>query len=43
VVAAAIAWSVFNETLSTLQAAGAATILVAVWLAQRDRVRPPLV
>ena len=43
VVAAAIAWSVFNETLSTLQAAGAATILVAVWLAQRERVRPPLV
>ena len=40
VVAAAIAWRFFNEPLTALQAAGAATILVAVWLAQRQTVPP---
>lgn len=40
VVAAAIAWKLFDEPLSALQAAGAATILVAVWLAQRQTVPP---
>ncbi|MBY9065849.1 DMT family transporter [Hyphomonas sp. WL0036] len=37
VVAAAVAWKLFEEPLTALQAAGAATILVAVWLAQRER------
>lgn len=41
VVAAVIAWNLFNEPLTALQAAGAATILVAVWLAQRQSVPPP--
>ncbi|ABI75505.1 putative transporter [Hyphomonas neptunium ATCC 15444] len=40
VVAAAIAWKLFEEPLTALQAAGAATILVAVWLAQRQTVPP---
>ena len=40
VVAATIAWHLFDEPLSALQAAGAATILVAVWLAQRQPVPP---
>ncbi|MEQ9505493.1 MAG: DMT family transporter [Hyphomonas sp.] len=40
VVAAAISWSLFKEPLTTIQAAGAAAILVAVWLAQqKQRVR----
>lgn len=37
VVAAALAWRLFEEPLTVLQAAGAATILVAVWLAQKER------
>lgn len=41
VVAAAIAWKLFDEPLTALQAAGAATILVAVWLAQRERTPRP--
>lgn len=41
VVAAAVAWRLFDEPLTTLQAAGAATILVAVWLAQRERTPRP--
>lgn len=40
VVAAAISWSLFNEPLTTLQGAGAGLILVAVWLAQRQKPRP---
>jgi drug/metabolite transporter (DMT)-like permease len=41
VVAAAISWSLFKEPLTTIQAAGAAAILVAVWLAQqKQRTRP---
>lgn len=39
IVAAAIAWRLFNEPLTALQAAGATMILVAVWLAQRTRAR----
>lgn len=39
VVAAGIAWQLFNEPLTALQAAGATTILIAVWLAQRERGR----
>ncbi|MEX1250813.1 MAG: DMT family transporter, partial [Hyphomonas sp.] len=40
VVAAAISWSLFEEPLSAIQAAGAAAILIAVWLAQqKQRVR----
>jgi drug/metabolite transporter (DMT)-like permease len=41
VVAAALSWQIFGETLSALQAAGAAGILAAVWLAQH-RSRPPV-
>jgi len=37
VVAAAIAWSLFNEPLSAIQAGGAGAILVAVWLAQQKQ------
>jgi drug/metabolite transporter (DMT)-like permease len=41
VVAAAISWSLFKEPLTTIQAAGAGAILVAVWLAQqKQRTRP---
>jgi drug/metabolite transporter (DMT)-like permease len=41
VVAAAISWSLFKEPMTTIQAAGAAAILVAVWLAQqKQRTRP---
>jgi drug/metabolite transporter (DMT)-like permease len=41
VVAAAISWSLFKEPLTTIQAAGAGAILVAVWLAQqKQRARP---
>ncbi len=41
VVAAALSWQIFGETLSAIQAAGAAGILAAVWLAQH-RARPPV-
>ena len=41
VVAAALAWQLFDEPLTILQAAGAASILVAVWLAQQERAPPP--
>lgn len=37
VVAAAVSWRLFDEPLTGLQAAGAAVILFAVWLAQRGR------
>lgn len=37
VVAAAISWQLFGETLTGLQAMGALVILFAVWLAQRGR------
>lgn len=40
VVAAAISWSLFKEPLTALQGAGAGLILVAVWLAQRQKPRP---
>lgn len=42
VVAAAISWSLFKEPLTTIQAAGAAAILVAVWLAQQKQRTCPL-
>ena len=41
VVAAAISWSLFQEPLTTIQAAGAAAILVAVWLAQQKQKPSP--
>jgi drug/metabolite transporter (DMT)-like permease len=37
VVAAAVSWQLFEEPLSSLQAAGGFIILFAVWLAQRGR------
>lgn len=40
VVAAIIAWHLFEEPLTALQAAGAGVILIAVWLARRERVQP---
>jgi drug/metabolite transporter (DMT)-like permease len=39
VVAAAISWGLFREPLTTIQAAGAGAILVAVWLAQRQKAK----
>lgn len=42
VVAAAVSWQLFNEPMTMLQAAGAALILVAVWLAQRGRRVQPI-
>lgn len=39
VVAAAISWALFQEPLTTVQAFGAGAILVAVWLAQRQKPR----
>lgn len=41
VVAAAISWSLFQEPLTTIQAAGAGAILVAVWLAQQKQKPSP--
>ncbi|MFT5932045.1 MAG: drug/metabolite transporter (DMT)-like permease [Hyphomonas sp.] len=40
VVAAAISWSLFDEPLTALQAAGAGAILAAVWLCQRGKPVP---
>jgi len=40
VVAAAISWSLFDEPLTALQAAGAGAILAAVWLSQRGKPVP---
>lgn len=40
VVAAAISWNMFGEPLSAIQIGGACTILVAVWLAQKQK--PPI-
>ncbi|KCZ55912.1 hypothetical protein HY29_09915 [Hyphomonas beringensis] len=37
VVAAAVSWKMFGETLTSLQASGGLLILFAVWLAQRGR------
>ena len=37
VIAAAVSWQLFNESLTVLQAGGSTLILVAVWLAQRGR------
>ena len=42
VMAAAISWQLFNEPLTTLQAAGGMLILVAVWLAQRGHKVEPI-
>lgn len=43
VVAAAISWNMFGEPLSAIQIGGACTILVAVWLAQAQKMPIPIV
>ncbi len=40
VVAAAISWVIFEETMTTVQMAGAGLILIAVWLAQQSPAAP---
>lgn len=41
VVAAIVSWQLFNEPLTSLQAAGGAMILSALWLAQRGKAPTP--
>ena len=42
VVAAAVSWQLFNEPLTSIQAAGSALILFAVWLAQSGHKPQPV-
>lgn len=39
VVAAILAWNIFGEALTLIQSAGAGLILIAVWLAQREKAQ----